>query len=54
MVRYQLLSDYLRSMSIFYEKSPGLFSETVDVSYVQRAAQQLSDTVETIIPFTRG
>lgn len=43
LVKYQLVSDFARQLSIFEEKSSGLFYETVGADVFKKAVSDMND-----------
>ena len=41
LVKYQLVSDFVRQLSVVYEKSLGLFDETVDYAIFKKAISDM-------------
>ena len=49
LVKYQLVSDFVRQLSIVYEKSCGLFAETIPVGMVAKAVDEMNDLKDRIL-----
>ena len=45
LMRYQLVADFAKQLSIFYEKSPGLFTECVDKKLFANAVSDMDTLV---------
>ena len=49
LVKYQLAADFVRQLSIVYEKSCGLFSEIVSIRMVAKAVDEMNDLKDKIL-----